>query len=100
MSRENWYAKTQSKHSIDAEPRKGKFSDLTNDPCAKLYDEANEIFSTGVKLARSGDFDAAIPQIACAYLLDGPALTLRSHFPRTAMLRRRIVYWTTRLSTK
>jgi len=82
MSRENWYAKTQSKHSIDAEPRKGKFSDLTNDPCAKLYDEANEIFSTGVKLARSGDFDAAIPQIACAYLLDGRSINFTLVLPQ------------------
>ena len=46
----------------------------TDDPEAKNYDEATDIFLSGVKLARNGDFEAACPQIACAYILDSRSI--------------------------
>ena len=59
-------------------------SKRTGDPQAKDYDEACEIFKNAVSLARAGDLQAACPQIACAYLLDGRSINFCLKPPETS----------------
>lgn len=79
MSREDWYAgmakgtaPTSFASLGTSAPR--KLSLLTSDPEAADHDEACELFLQGLRLARCGDFAAAVPQIACAYLLDSRSI--------------------------
>jgi tetratricopeptide (TPR) repeat protein len=83
MSREDWYDINKKKQRSDWENlgRKEKFSSKTSDPEAKNYDEATALFLNGVELARRGDFGAAAPQIACAYLLDSRGVNFTVALP-------------------
>lgn len=84
MSREIWYSQAagtkDSFQSLGSAPK--KLSLLTSDPQAADHDEACELFLNGVRLARtSSDFAAAIPQIACAYLLDSRSVNFTVKLP-------------------
>mmetsp|Transcript_560 Transcript_560/g.779 ORF Transcript_560/g.779 Transcript_560/m.779 type:complete len:399 (-) Transcript_560:82-1278(-) len=85
MSAEQWYSAAHQKRRIDEEnlgELRPSLRDKTDDPKAKNYEEATQIFLNGMKLARSGDYDAAAPLISCAFLLDyrsvKPAMALPS----------------------
>ena len=88
MSRQQWFASQQTKAErfSDMENHLSsqgeRLSDKTDDPEAKNYDEATEIFFNGVKLARAGDFGAASPQIACAYLLNSRSINFSMTLPQ------------------
>lgn len=89
MSREDWYAgmakgtaATSFASLGTSAPR--KLSSLTSDPEAADHDEACELFLQGLRLARSGDFEAAVPQIACAYLLDSRSVKFILKFPQNS----------------
>lgn len=81
MSRKEWQERCTRGADTDYAILKAKaqnpqlLSTKSTDPDAADYDEANEIFASGIKLARIGDFDAASPQIATSYLLDGRSTT-------------------------
>lgn len=81
MSRDIWHKRTQTETDYETFKARHKnperLSNKTSDPAAADYDEANEIFANGLKLARIGDFDAAVPQIATAYLLDGRSINFK-----------------------
>lgn len=83
MSRETWYAGTGKPASFDSlgAPRR-KLSLITTDPQAAEHDEACEIFLSGVRLGCIGDFAAATPQIACAYLLDSRSINFAVMLPQ------------------
>ena len=84
MSREQWRVSCRKLHSVDDSNRlrnPERLSAKTSDPQAADYEEANEMFSNGMKLARLGDFDAAVPQIATAYLLDGRSVNFMLKLP-------------------
>ena len=86
MSRQQWDSlkTTKSELRLDWENlgiQDDRFSDKTDDPEAKDHDEATEMFYNGIKLARSGDFLAAGPQIACAFLLDGRSINYTFGLP-------------------
>ena len=84
MSRKEWHKRCTDSSKTDYATFKARhknpprLSNKTTDPEVANYDEANEIFASGVKLARIGDFDAAVPQIATAYLLDGRSINFMS----------------------
>ena len=86
MSRESWYAGMTAGTAATSFASLGtaapkKYSAKTTDPAAADHDEACEIFLNGLRLARSGDFAAACPQIACAYLLDSRSINFIIKLP-------------------
>jgi len=88
MSRDQWYAQTNSKiySSLDSliASHKVKLSLKTDDPRASLVDEANELFLEGVSSARDGDhnYDTAAPNIATAFLMsDGRCVIFSPQLP-------------------
>lgn len=73
-TQKEWYSQAQSKKISIHDDADSDYERLqskkTTDPEANDYMEAIEIFRNGMKLARMGDYEAAISQLACAYLLD------------------------------
>lgn len=74
MSRQQWYTLVGRKHEIESIVASDRLSEKTDDPEAKDYDEATEIFHNGVRLARSGDMNGGASQIACAYFLNSRSI--------------------------
>jgi tetratricopeptide (TPR) repeat protein len=85
MSRQQWFEKgDRYGHELDdlVGLRREKLSERTDDPEAKDFDEAVELFCNGLKLARSGgDLEVAAPQITCAFLLSGRSVTFIPNIP-------------------
>jgi tetratricopeptide (TPR) repeat protein len=85
MSRQQWAAtmgevdapETDWRELVKHKPLK----DQTTDPGAAAFDEAVTLFRSGLKRARQGKIELAVPLIACAYLLDARAVQFVSLLP-------------------
>jgi tetratricopeptide (TPR) repeat protein len=84
MSRQNWFKRGElsGQEFNDAVGLREKLSEKTDDPEAKDFDEAVELFCRGLKLAPlGGDLDLAASQIACAFLLNSRSITFIPKIP-------------------
>jgi tetratricopeptide (TPR) repeat protein len=87
MTRQQWAClvghKLQNEHVMDwrdlvrYEPLKNRTSDVE----AANLDEAIQLFRSGLRRARHGHVDQAVPLIACAYLLDSRAIEFVPFLP-------------------
>ena len=69
---------TEWREALHYEPLSGR----TEDPRAKDFDDAVELFQSGLKLARHrGDLEAACDRIATAYLLHEPSFKFCGSYP-------------------
>ena len=79
MSRQQWFEKTdRSEQELDGfVGRSEKLLEKTDDPEAKDFVQAVELFRQGLKLARSGgDLKLAANQITCAFLLNNRSVAI------------------------
>jgi tetratricopeptide (TPR) repeat protein len=84
MSRQQWFERgdRSGQEFNNLVRRSEKLLEKTDDPQAKDFDEAVELFRRGLKLARSGgDLEVAAPQITCAYLLNSRSVTFIPKIP-------------------
>jgi tetratricopeptide (TPR) repeat protein len=82
MSRQRWMntagrPRPDWRVAFSHTPLKGR----TTDPEALDWDEASEIFLSGVRCARRGDLEAGRAQIATAFLLDGRSINYCTVLP-------------------
>ena len=84
MSREHFFTGSvfigpdiEWRDAFHHEPLKGR----TEDPLALAFDDAVEMFRSGLKLAHQGDLKAASVRIATAYLMDARSFKLCGSYP-------------------